>query len=363
MQTGLLLKLNRVLFILILTVVVLYYGSEFLIPIAFAGILAFLFLPLSCWLESKGVPKIFAIILCILLLICVFAGIIALLTWQLTDLVGSFNSLEQMINKMTAQLQNMIDKTFGINPKEQQQILQQQQQQSGSGSMGKMASGAVGTIMGIAVDVVLTLVYIFLFLYFRTHIRLFILKIVPVNQREKTTTVMHDSGKVAQQYIVGLSAMIVCLWIMYGIGFSLVGVKSAIFFAVLCGLLEIVPFVGNLVGTTLTVLMSVAQGDSHLIFGIILVYAMVQFIQTYILEPLVVGSEVNINPLFTIMVIVAGELVWGIPGMILAIPILGILKIIFDHVEPLKPYGFLIGESKKKKTGLVDKIKAKFNKK
>ncbi|RYG40852.1 MAG: AI-2E family transporter, partial [Chitinophagaceae bacterium] len=77
---------------------------------------------------------------------------------------------------------------------------------------------------------------------------------------------------------------------------------------------------------------------------ILATYMLVQFIQTYLLEPLVVGSKVNINPLFTIVSLVAAELVWGIPGMVLALPLLGILKIIFDHIEPLQPYGMLIGE-------------------
>ena len=76
------------------------------------------------------------------------------------------------------------------------------------------------------------------------------------------------------------------------------------------------------------------------------------FLQTYLLEPLVVGAEVNINPLFTIISLVLGDLIWGIPGMILAIPLLGIVKIVCDHIEPLKPYGFLIGHDRKKKKPL-----------
>jgi len=144
--------------------------------------------------------------------------------------------------------------------------------------------------------------------------------------------------------------MIVILWVMYGIGFSIVGVKNAIFFAILCGLLEIVPFVGNLFGTLLTVVVSFAQGgDVGLVLGILITYGVVQFVQTYLLEPLVVGAEVSINPIATIIGLVAGEQIWGIPGMILAIPIIGIIKIVFDHITPLKPYGFLLGEEKKKK--------------
>jgi predicted PurR-regulated permease PerM len=119
-----------------------------------------------------------------------------------------------------------------------------------------------------------------------------------------------------------------------------------------------VPFVGNLTGNLLAVLMVVVQGGgTGMIFGVLITYATVQFFQTYILEPLVVGAEVNINPLFTIIILVAGELVWGIPGMVLAIPLLGIVKIICDHIEPLKPYGFLIGQEKKKKQGLIGKMK------
>src|SRR5690606_12874578 len=103
----------------------------------------------------------------------------------------------------------------------------------------------------------------------------------------------------------------------------------------------------------------VQGGDFTLILGIIITYGVVQFIQTYLLEPLVVGREVNINPLFTIAGIVAGEAVWGIPGMILAIPIIGITKIICDHFEPLKPYGFLLGQEKKQeKTDYFKKIKS-----
>jgi len=142
------------------------------------------------------------------------------------------------------------------------------------------------------------------------------------------------------------------LWVMYGIGFSIVGVKHAIFFAILCGLLEIVPFVGNITGTVLTLLMALSQGaGSNMIIGILVTYGCVQFIQTYILEPLVVGAKVKINPLITIAGIVVGELIWGIPGMILAVPVIGILKIIFDNMEDLKPFGFLMGEEKKAKDG------------
>jgi predicted PurR-regulated permease PerM len=196
-------------------------------------------------------------------------------------------------------------------------------------------------------------------------LKLFILKVVPIERKERTEKVIHDSTQVAYRYLSGLAMMIVMLWILYGIGFSIVGVKNALFFAVLCGLLEIVPFVGNLTGTTITVLMAITQqgGGGNMVIGVIVTYAIVQFVQSYIIEPLVVGAEVNINPLFTIVALVVGEMLWGIAGLVLAIPLLGMFKIVCDNIAPLKPYGFLIGgERKKKESRIVDRIKAIFRK-
>src|SRR5690606_22127969 len=116
---------------------------------------------------------------------------------------------------------------------------------------------------------------------------------------------------------------------------------------------------GNITGTSITVFGVMAQGgQTDQIIGVIIVYLIVQSIQTYLLEPLIVGEQVNINPLFTIMVLVGGELVWGIAGMVLAIPLLGIVKIICDNIPSLQPYGYLIGTDKKQKTNLIDKLKS-----
>jgi predicted PurR-regulated permease PerM len=228
----------------------------------------------------------------------------------------------------------------------------------------KQSNGAIAgigsSIFGFVVDFILMLVYMFLFLQSRSHIRKFILRVIPQQNTATAEDAMANIQKVTQQYLTGLSLMIVCLWILYSIGFSIVGLKNAFFFAILCGLLETVPFVGNLTGNSLAVLMAVTQGGGmNMIIGILITYALIQFFQTYILEPLVVGAEVNINPLFTIIALVIGELIWGIPGMVLAIPLLAIVKIICDHIDSLKPYGYLIGSEKKKKGGFLARFKGK----
>jgi predicted PurR-regulated permease PerM len=341
----------------------LYFARPFLIPVAFAGILAMLFLSICQRLENKGFNRALAAVLCVLILLAAFVGIAALLAWQISDLASDVNQMEQRITQGLEKLRTSISNTFGISPEKQQEMLKKQQ--SSGGGLSNVVTGFMSSLMGIITNSLIVLIYLFLFLYYRLHLKKFIFKLVPADKKTETQTAMRDASKVAQKYLSGLSMMIVVLWIMYGIGFSIAGVKNAIFFAVLCGLLEIIPFVGNITGTSLTILMALTQGGGiNMIIGILITYFIVQFIQTYILEPLVVGSEVNINPMFTIVGLIAGELIWGIAGMVLAIPLLGISKIICDHIPALHPYGFLIGEEKKSKkgTGIIEKIKNKFHK-
>jgi predicted PurR-regulated permease PerM len=140
---------------------------------------------------------------------------------------------------------------------------------------------------------------------------------------------------------------------MYSISFSALGVKNAFFFAFLCGLLEIVPYIGNITGTTITVLVAAAQGASPgILLGIVLCYGTIQFIQGWVLEPLIVGTQVKINALFSIIALVVGELIWGIPGIFLALPFIAMFKIVCDHVEALKPLGYLLGEDTSRKKPL-----------
>jgi predicted PurR-regulated permease PerM len=354
-------KAVRILLILVLIVVILVYAKPFLVPLAFAAIIAMLLLPATRWLQQKGVNKVLAVLLSMLLFIAVFAGLIFFISQQISGIAEDTTKMEQQASAKLQDLKAYISTIFGISQQQQQQMLKQQQQQS-AGKTSGMVAGFLTGLGAFLTDTLLTLVYIFLLLYFRGHLKAAVLKFVPPSGQEAAKRSMHGAQHITQKYLTGLSLMIVCLWVLYGIGFSIAGVKNALFFAVLCGVLEIVPFVGNLAGTLLTLGMALAQGGgSGVLIGVVVTYAVVQFVQSYIIEPLVVGSEVNLNPFFTIAGIVAGEAVWGIPGMILSIPLLGITKIVCDAVEPLKPIGFLIGEEKKKKKGgIMEKVKGWF---
>jgi predicted PurR-regulated permease PerM len=336
-----------ILFLFFLVIAALYFGKPFFVPFTFAAILSMLLYPMCRWMENLGVSRGFASFLSLLSLLIVIASILALLGWQLNKMASEITGIEEKVKKGIEQVELKLQSKFGVSKEKQEQFLKKQQE-SGGGGLTTTISNFLSYLSSFLVDALLTFVYIFLLLYFRTQLRQFILKIVSDENKAVANKIIYEASKVAGKYMSGLGMMIVMLWIMYGIGFSIVGVKNAIFFAILCGMLEIVPFVGNLTGTALTIIGSVTQGGSGLIVGILITYAIVQFVQTYLLEPLVVGSAENINPLFTIVILVVGELVWGIPGMVLALPLLGIAKVIFDNIESLKPYGFLVGKKKEK---------------
>ncbi len=352
-------KLSRSVNILLLFVLAfagLHFASPFLIPLALAAVLSMVFIRLCNFIESKGISRGYASLICIILFVVSMGLIILLLSLQLGSLAENLDGMEKRMVGMLESIKSWINETIGIKKAEQQKAIDQGTKGKSGGMLLAFAAG----LMGILVNTVLVLVYMFLFLAMRGHIKKFILKLVPKKENADTSDVIHQTGKVSQKYLSGLAAMIGVLWIMYGIGFSIVGVKGALFFAVLCGLLEIVPFIGNLTGTSLTVLAVLAQGgNSKMVLGVLITYMLVQFIQTYILEPIIVGEQVNINPLFTIMAIVLGELVWGVAGMILAVPLLGMAKIICDSYPNLQPYGFLIGPEnpQQKKTTILDYVK------
>ncbi|MBK8245676.1 MAG: AI-2E family transporter [Saprospiraceae bacterium] len=334
------LALIKKLLVLFLLIGGLYISKAFLIPLFIAGVVATLFLPFCKWMESKKLYRGFATSICLLVILLFIGGLFFLVGWQVSALASDFVLIKQRALETSANIQDYIFNHFGITLEKQSQLLETQQANAGDIipiMAGSMASGFINFF--------LTLVYIFGLLYYRAHVKKFLLMLAQPSHRDEVEKVIYRVANVSQQYLFGLSKMIVCLWIMYSIGFSILGVKNAFFFAILCGLLEIVPFIGNITGTTITVLVSAVQGASlPIILGIIITYGIVQFIQGWVLEPLIVGSQVKINPLFTIIALVVGELIWGIAGIFLAIPLIAMFKIVCDHVDTLKPYGFLIGE-------------------
>jgi predicted PurR-regulated permease PerM len=357
MQQSLLVKWVLILLLIVLGFTILIEAKTALIPLVLAGLLAMLFIPLSNKMERKGISRGLASFIAVLCFLVIISCIISLFIWQLKNIIDELASVEKKVSARLQELQIFLYRNFSIKPDAQKKMIQEE-----GAKAGAVIANLMGSVLNVFFNLILVMVYMFLLLYLRTRIKNFILKLVATPGREKAKKIISQSGAVIQKYLLGLSVMIVMLWIMYGIGFTLAGVKNALFFAVVCGTCEIIPFVGNLAGNILAILMVLSQGGGiSMVLSVLIIYSVVQFIQSYLIQPYIVGGEVNINPFFTIFVLVIGELVWGVAGMILAIPLTAVARIIFDNIESLKPYGYLIGGDKKeKKNGFLLKIKRWF---
>lgn len=331
----------------------LYLGRTFFIPLAYAAILAMLMAPLCQKIENQGISRAAATLICILIMLLFFSGLAAVLSAQIAGFVQDLPELEEQLKEHFSTAKQFMQENFSVTP-------QEAVQGESSSGVGSTIFRFLGSFTSILASSLLTLVYLFMLINYRSHFSSFILKAVPADKKEKTKRIVKDSSSVAQQYLLGRAMLITILGVMYSIGLLIVGVEHAILLSVLAALISIIPYIGNIIGISFPLLMGVVQGDGLGIFiGIIVVFAIAQFVESYILEPYVVGAEVNIHPFFTIAIIIAGEIIWGISGMILAIPILGILKVTMENIEPLKPYAFLIGNSKgnDNPSGIMEKIK------
>lgn len=353
------LQIIKKLLLLFLIFAGLYFAKDFLMPLCIGGILATLFLPFCNWMENKKVSKCISVLLCLLSFLFVIFILISILGYKFSELAFDLELVKQKAIATGTAIQKYIFDNLNISIEDQFQILKKEQP-----SYSNIMQIILGSVAHLFVNTILVLVYFVFLLYYRNHIKIFLIKITKPNQRDEMHQIIFSATHISQQYLLGLSKMIFLLWIMYGIGFSIIGVQNAVFFAILCGLLEIVPYVGNITGTVVTILFAAIHGGNPtLIIGIIITYGIVQFIQGWVLEPLILGPQLKINPLFTIIVLVLGELIWGIPGIILAIPLTAMLKIVCDHIELLKPYGFLIGEIKTSNSEnvFIEKLKSKFS--
>jgi predicted PurR-regulated permease PerM len=233
----------------------IYFAKDFLMPLCIGGILATLFLPFCNWLEKKNTPKGIAVFLSLLGLLLVIFILVSLLGYKVSELFNDMVTVKQKAIVLGERIQEYIFNHLNITIEEQYKIIKNEQP-----SYSNLMQSMLTSISYILTSILLVFVYFVFLLYYRNHIKNFLMKIAPVAEKANMEEVIHKAACVSQQYLLGLSKMILLLWIMYGIGFSLIGVENAIFFAILCGLLEIVPFVGNITGTILTVLIATIHG-------------------------------------------------------------------------------------------------------
>lgn len=342
-------RINQYLFFAVLFVIVLYFGRTFLIPVVFAAMLAMLMAPVCRKLDSWKFPRALSTFCCVFILVLAIAGIGAVIAAQFAAFAKDVNQIEVKAKEFASQAQDFVDEKFGVSPQKQKAAIKEQTKEvskEAGGILTKIVGGLSSTIAGI----VLSLVFTFLFLYNKEKYESFFLKLYKDQDTAKVKKIVSDISTVSQRYLTGRVMSISIIAVLYSIGLTIIGIKNAVLLAGIAALLTVVPYVGTVLGGMFPVMMALVTEDSMqpALLAVLVMFS-IQTIDNYFIEPNIVGGEVSLSALTSILSIIAGGLLWGVAGMILFLPMVGIVKIVCDQIEPLKPIGFVIGDTGDKK--------------
>ena len=325
-------------------ITLLIIAKEILIPLTVAVFFSFLLLPVSLLLERWRLPRAVAIIISIILAIAVFGGLLYFFYIQISSFASDWPELKKSIDQKLEEMYQFVRERFNISKTDQVKWINTKMKETAD-SGDKIVIGVFSATGTFLASLALIPIYIFFISYYRDKFKQFISLIFGSEHPEKILEIIRKISVVSQHYLKGIFLDVLILSILNSTGFLLLGIKHAILFGVLASILNIIPYIGVLIGSILPVLMALVTKDEiGYAIGAAGVCVFVQFLDNNFITPLVVGKSVSINPLTAVIALVTSALIWGLPGMILCIPITGMLKVLCDNVERLKPYGFLIGE-------------------
>jgi predicted PurR-regulated permease PerM len=335
--------LNLVTISLLMTI--LYLGQGILVPLFFSILLATLLLPVTNFLQRRvRIPKVFAILISIVVSLALIGLVIYFLSRQISVFLEDIDTIKQRIAGLADDLQQWIDERFNISQRRQDKYLEDTAEdikKSGAGLAGR----AVTTITESLSYLVFLPVYTFLILFYKDLIKKFFISVFKNSDETHVGSVLYQARTIGRDYILGLAIDMTIVFTLNTIGFLILGIKYPIFLALVAAILNLVPYIGMLIANLFAILITIVTSDnlSDAVW-VAVVLAAVQFIDNNFLMPMIVGNKVRINALVTIIGVVVGGTLCGVGGMFLAIPAVATLKVIFDNVPSLKPWGMILGD-------------------
>lgn len=349
------------LLVLVLLLWILHTAAFIVVPLVWGIFFAFSLYPLSNWLEEKRFPRALAIGISIILITIIGIGVMYVLINQMLYLLSDIPEIGEKFWEKTSTYMEEIVAITGIEfPKDDKESMVSSWLSAGNLNETIFSTGKSLTLAGIIP------LYTFLLLYYKDFFTAFLLK-VSSGRNAAVLTWVADSGKVIHGYIVGMIKVTIIVAILAGFFFYLIDVKYYLLFAIWIAIMNLIPYIGVIISSALVILYVFLTTDS--IFYPLLTLAVlwgIQALENNFITPYVVGSKVNVNVLAVVLAILIGGGIWGISGMVLFIPLIGILKITFDRIPYLKPYGYLLGDTfpiHEKNENFVKLLKRKWKKK
>jgi predicted PurR-regulated permease PerM len=325
---------------------ILYFGRNIFIPLSFAVLISFVLYPLCIWLEKKGLGKLTAI--CISLFFLMFLGllIVALLVYQFASFVDEWPVIHSKLEQSLSNLSQTLIDAFGLSKEQQQEMIERLSDQSGSNLITAIGRAVTASTFS-AVLMILVPVYSLLILYYRRYWMKILSRLFPGERQEGLYEVLTLTIKAYYNFIKGMAIVYLVVGSLNSVGLMLLGVPHAILFGFIASILTFVPYVGIVVGSLLPMAMAWITYDSVWYpVGIVAIFAFVQYLEANIIFPMAVSSRLNVNTLVMLLAIFIGGVLWGMAGMILFVPFVGIAKLIADHNPSWKTVSMILGVEK-----------------
>jgi predicted PurR-regulated permease PerM len=338
---------------------IVYTEKVVLVPLYFSVLVAVLLLPLNNWLEKKGLHRGLASLVCVLVAFVVIISVVWFVSAQLRTFLQDMPTIRHNFGEHLNSIETWIQKQFHLSSEQRASLITNAKQ-----GVKFPSSSYIGqtflTLSQSLFLVVLVAIYSFLLLYYRHLIQKVIFSLYSEGHQAKVNEVIIESKHMVQKYMLGLVIEMLLVATVNSLALWIIGIPYAIFLGVFVAILNIIPYIGILTGMIFTVLVTLSTAANiQQILWIILSLWFIHLIDSNVLMPRIVGSRVKINALATIFGAVAGGSLIGIPGIFLALPTLAIMKIIFDRIDDMKPWGMLLGDERPHAPVLARKKKRK----
>ncbi|MBS1665161.1 MAG: AI-2E family transporter [Bacteroidetes bacterium] len=336
-----------ILIILVICFVILSWAADVIVPLLFSIIFSAMLFPICIRLERWGCHKGIAAFVSILtagVLLALFLGVVIM---QLMHLVEQGPQFITRISALIDRAETFVAQRFHIEKSTQADHVHAQLNKLMDSSGAYFSSGMTYTTALLS-TFVLVLLFSFFLLYLRVFFLEFFYKTFASSDKSLIDETLHKIYAVIQNYLLGLLKVICIIGCLNSVGLWALGIESPLFFGFLGGLLVIIPYIGILIGAALPIIVALITKDSYwYAAGVLFVFLFVHILEGNVITPYVVGSKVSINPLVAIFSLLLFGKLWGLSGLILALPVTAICKIIFDTLPGFKAVGFLLGKPQK----------------
>ena len=325
-------------------VYMLFIGQQVLLPIIFATIVAVLLNPFVQFLVRHHIPRILAIVIAVLLAMLVTVALVYFISSQINSFAEASPRYKEKLDGLLKQTIAWVSTQVNIAPEKLTGWLANAQSEVMKNS-GAILGQTLSTVGGFVLGTVLLPVYVIMILWYQPLLREFFRRVFVRDNQGTVSEVLVEAETLIQSYFIGLLLEFAIIATLDSVGLLILGIDYAILLGIIGALLNVIPLIGGVTTVALSMMVALVTKDSPSYALLVMVmFVAIQFFDNHFIIPKVVASKVKLNALISVIVVLAGGALWGILGMFLSIPLSAIAKVICDRIEPLKPWGFLLGD-------------------